>query len=853
MMFTSLKNKLFGRAAPADRAGAVATAPAVDASALKKRGNDLLGQGRLEDAAQCYRQALDMSPQDVSALVNLGFVLCESQQFEQARPLLERAVVLDPMQDDALYLLATVDRHCGHPDKAIEHLRAALALKPDFTACRLELCRLLFERGEQSAGQQLAQAGIAIDRNSADLRVGLGSLQLAAGDHEAAAASFEAAVALAPERDDARRQLGDIRQGQGKLDAAFEAYRSLRSSAAAEDAQRFLRLGVAYHDRGSLAPAARCYESAITLQPTLFSAHNNIGTVHQTLGDLAASIHHYRSAIAISPGNAQAHFNLATSLQRQGQFTDAVKSYETSVSLNPGDADMLSSLGTALQAQGKLSAAAEKYRTAIALDSKHVDAHCNLAALLHRQGELATALAGYRKALALAPGSAFVQRNLGCVLQEMGRHDEAIDSLEAALAAEPGYTDARNTLLFTLNYHPDKAAEDIYSVYHRLNRAVDVPRLDSWREHVNSKDLPRRLKIGYVSPDLRNHSVRHFLEPLLANHDRSAFELFAYAELSLGDATTVRYRSYIDHWVPSKGLSDLALAERIRADQIDILIDLAGHTTDNRLGAFAYKPAPVSLSWLGFGYTTGLSTIDYFLTDETSAPADSEPLFSEQLWRLAPPAFAYRPAEGMGEVSALPASERGYVTLGTLTRAVRVNHHTIRVWSQILQRVPGSRLVIDSQSYRDASMCASLVDKFAAHGIAPERLQIGFHSPPWDVLRGIDIGLDCFPHNSGTTLFETLYMGLPYVTLAGRPSVGRLGSSILVGMGHPEWIAQTEDEYVEIAVKLASDLPRLAALRASLRGEMRASALMDEASFARKVEAAYREMFARRATTASDR
>ena len=251
------------------------------------------------------------------------------------------------------------------------------------------------------------------------------------------------------------------------------------------------------------------------------------------------------------------------------------------------------------------------------------------------------------------------------------------------------------------------------------------------------------------------------------------------------------------------------------------------------------------MSWLGFGYTTGLSAIDYFLTDGVNAPEGSEELFAEQPWRLATPGFVYRPAEGMGHVSALPAHDRGHVTFGTLTRSVRINHRSIKVWSQILQRVPGARLVVDSMNYRDQSMRSALLDKFSAHGIGPERLEIGFHSPPWDVLRGMDIGLDCFPHNSGTTLFESLFMGVPFITLAGRPSVGRLGSSILQGVGHPEWIARSEDEYIDKAVALASALPKLAALRAGLRAQMQASALMDEPGFARKVEAAYREMFSR--------
>jgi predicted O-linked N-acetylglucosamine transferase (SPINDLY family) len=290
-------------------------------------------------------------------------------------------------------------------------------------------------------------------------------------------------------------------------------------------------------------------------------------------------------------------------------------------------------------------------------------------------------------------------------------------------------------------------------------------------------------------------------------------------------------------------MSDDALAERIREDGIDVLVDLAGQTKGNRLLVFARKPAPVSVSWLGYGYTTGVSAIDYLLTDEASAPPGSEHLFAEAPWRLATPGYAYRPAEGMGEVNGLPALERGHVTFGTLTRSVRINHRVVRVWAEILKRLPDARLVIDSVHYHDELQRQAMVKRFSEEGVAASRLDIGFHTPPWDVLRGMDIGLDCFPHNSGTTLFESLYLGVPFVTLAGRPSVGRLGSSILEGVGHPEWITHSEEEYIEKAVALASDLPALAAIRAGLRGQMQASALMDEAGFARKVEAAYRAMF----------
>ena len=850
-MFSSLKKKLFGAATAVSAAPATpSAAPASDedAAALKMRGNAFLAEGNLVQATQCYRQAVALAPNDVAALVNLGFVLGEQQHFSEARPHLEAAIALNPTQEDALYVLATVNRRSGAPDQAIENLRAALALRPDFTTCRLDLCQMLFTRGERDVALKLAEEGLAIEPDAADLHFCLGTLQLAAGAQDKAAASFEAAVTIAPTHAAASRQLALVRLGQGELDASRRALQALQAGAAPEVAALWLNLGLAFHGKGALVDAKQCYESAIGLQPSLAEARACLGAALQDEGSLDAAIASYEQALHLRPDYAPAHNKLGTAFQAVGRLDRAIAHYRTSIALTPDFAEAHRNLGTAHQARHDFEAAMTCYERALALDPDDPATHINLGTLFRWQGDLDAAAASCRRALASAPDNAVALSNLGAVLQEQGEHDAAIATLQQALGHKPDHADAQTNLLFALNYHPDKRAEEIFAAYHEFDQRIGTPLRATWREHANSKDSNRRLKVGYVSPDFRQHSVRHFLEPLLSSHNKQAVEVFAYSEFAGQDPTTARYKGYADHWLNTVGLSDDTLSERIRADGIDILVDLAGHTGKNRLRVFARKPAPVSLSWLGFGYTTGLSAIDYLLTDDASAPQGSEDLFSEQPWRLMTLALAYRPAEGMGPVSALPALERGFVTFGTLTRAVRVNHHTVRMWSQILQRVPNSQLLIDSANYQNQSMCGALQETFAAHGIGPERLQIGFHSPPWDVLRSIDIGLDCFPHNSGTTLFETLYMGLPYVTLAGRPSVGRLGSSILIGVGHPEWIAHTEGEYVEKCVALASDLPALAALRAGLRNQMRASALMDEAGFARKVETAYREMFSRWAT-----
>ncbi len=446
-------------------------------------------------------------------------------------------------------------------------------------------------------------------------------------------------------------------------------------------------------------------------------------------------------------------------------------------------------------------------------------------------------------ALEIQPRQADAHYNLANALQSNWKYELAIAHYRKALEIKPDFHGAFSNLLFCVNYDPDLSGEQIYAYYREYEDRFARSLYGEWKPYPHNRDPHRRLKIGYVSPSFYNHSCSYFLEPLLSHHDHDQVEVYAYAQLTRSDEVTKRYQSYVDHWIPTRGLSDEALTERIRSDGIDILIDVTGHTGDNRLLVFARKPAPVSLHWLDFGYTTGLTAIDYYLTDEATIPEGAEQYFAEKPWRLPTPAYAYRAAPNMGEVNALPALSKGYITFGTLTRAVRLNHKVIRTWVEILKAVPDSHLIINSGNFKSVEMQERIAEQFVAQGIARARLEIGATSPPWDVLRNIDIGLDCFPHNSGTTLFEHLYMGSPFVTLANRPSVGRLGASILSGAGHGEWIAETEQEYIAKAVALASDLPGLAKLRSELRTQLQHSPLMDEEGFTRAVEQAYRHMW----------
>ena len=338
-----------------------------------------------------------------------------------------------------------------------------------------------------------------------------------------------------------------------------------------------------------------------------------------------------------------------------------------------------------------------------------------------------------------------------------------------------------------------------------------------------------------------------FAEPLLAAHDRSNVELYLYAGVPAEDAATERFRSLSDHWRSTIGLCDAKLAELIRADQIDVLVDLAGHTAGNRLLTFARRPAPVQVAYLlGHGYSTGLSAMDAFLADDALAPEGADALFSERLVRLPRIPLAYAPPEDMPPVAPLPALSNGYVTFGHFGRTERLNDSVIATWAHILHTVPRSRLILDNRPFQEAAFRDLFLARFASHGIDPARLDLVYSTPQssaWAAYGGIDIALDPFPHNAGTTTIEALWQGVPVVTLAGRPTVGRFGASILHAVGLDDWITGDTDAYVARAVAAATDLAALAQLRAGLRQRVAASPLRDAAGLARAIEHTFRTLW----------
>lgn len=734
----------------------------------------------------------------------------------------------------------------------------------------------LLDAGDLDGALRSYKAAAESAPENSDAWLNQGFVLLQRGDHGEAGACLERSLALNAGNADAWYLLGGVREQSRQLPLAAEAFRkaiALQPNFA--EAHRDL-CRVTYQS-GQIAQAKATVLEGLAIAPDQADLHFYLGNVLLGEKDLVGAEASFDKALALQPGHVAAILNLARLRAEQGRAADAEHLCAQALRLAPENIEFLLQGGETLRQVGLLPQAAQYFRRALGIDRTHARAHANLAGVLLEQGyfseagehaskavdsapqvaahhnlmgviwqeqsRLQNASKCFQRALAIDPHYALARTNAGSCHLLSGRLAEAIADYRLALQLEPTSTSANSNLLFAMNYHPDLPANEIFEAYRHFDEAIGRPLSCVWTAHDNPPARGRRLRIGYVSPDFRHHTVMRFLEPVLAHHDKQRFDIYAYAEVVREDAATQRAKALATVWRNTVGQTDEAVAAQIREDRIDVLIDVAGHTAGNRLRVLARKPAPVSASWMGYGYTTGLSAIDHYLTDAVSAPVGSDALFAEKPWRMGRTSYVYRPGTDMGEVGGLPADRNGYVTFGTLTRPIRINARVVRAWAAILQKVPGSRLVVDSKSYGDADTRDHLLAQFAKEGVPPERLQIGYHSPPWGLMRGIDITLDCFPHNSGTTLFESLYMGVPYVTLAGRPSVGRLGASILQGAGHPEWVARSEDEYVAIAVGLAHDRTRLAALRSGLRQEMERSELMDEVGFTRALENSCLAMF----------
>ena len=552
------------------------------------------------------------------------------------------------------------------------------------------------------------------------------------------------------------------------------------------------------------------------------------------------AIHALERAVSLLPDNSEAHYNLGVALALEGRFEEAVASYQQAVVLNPWFPNAHCNLGAVLRKLGKFEEALESYRAALAIDPTHPGAPQGLQEALTRLGRLVEAEELCRRTLSFKPGYAEVRQLLSNTLAYMSKYADVVMESDRALEApsvDPAIWEQR---LYCFSYHPDLSAEAIYNEFTHWGDSFPGPQVD-FRSH--DRNPNRRLRIGYVSPDFRKHTSRFYFWPLLQYHDRNSVELFAYSNVEHEVAWTGLFREQFEHWRDIRKLDDEAAADLVREDRIDILVDLCGHMEGERLGLFALKPAPIQATWLGSAWTTGLKAMDYVLFDPYVAPEGT--LTRETIVRLPHSFMVFQPKVDAPDVVAPPCLENGFVTFGYTGRTERLNHRTFRVWGEILKRLPEAKLVLDFAPFADPRTQEHYRAFLAEHGVDTERVIMRNSPKIFEGLNDIDILLDSFPHSGGTMLMDALWMGVPALTLASRPPVGRLGTGMLMNLGLPEWVAHTEVEYIDKACQFAGDRQALTELRLGMRERMLTSPLMDGPGFARGVEAAYRMMFER--------
>jgi len=755
----------------------------------------------------------------------------QAGNLRQAEQFCQQILQADPGHADTYQLLGVIAcQSQGRLEEAVIHFQQALRLRPDFP----------------------------------EAYNNLGNAYFLKGNLDAAVAQYHQALRLRPHYADPYCNLGNVLLRQNKLDEAIRCYQQALQIKP-NSAEVCNNLGLALQRRDEFDEAIRYYRQAVQLNPHYAEAHRNLGdALHRLANTLLEkdkfdeAIGCLKKALRHKPNFPEAYSNLGNALVCQDKLDEAIGCFRNALRLNPDFALAHNGLGCALERQNNLEQAMECFRQALQVDPNLAEAHDNLGAAFERQSQLDEAVHCYRQALHLKPDSAAVHNRLACALTRQGQLDLALASIREALRLQPDLAVAQSNLLFCLNYQPEADPDAVFAEYVRWGQAKESPMSDvrcpmskpplpTSDIGLRTSDFPeRRLRIGYVSPDLCQHAVARYFEPVLGHHDPQRVEAFCYADVAHPDAATARLQNLAHGWRWICRLTDAQVAQSIRDDRIDILVDLAGHTANHRLGVFAHKPAPVQATWLGYLTTTGLLSVDYRITDDVLDPPGQPVRDTEELLRLPGGMCCFACPADAPAVAPLPALVRGHLTFGSMHNLFKLNGPVFDLWSEVLKALPGARLLI----FRDTLTGTArerIRRQFTERGIATDRLDLRQErctAGYLGIYGEIDVSLDTFPVTGGVTTCESLWMGVPVLSLCGVRPLARNSAALLSRVGLTDWVVQTPAQYVALAARLENELDRLAQLRAGLRERMLAT-LCDAKRFTRVLEEAYRTMWRR--------
>ena len=627
-----------------------------------------------------------------------------------------------------------------------------------------------------------------------------------------------------------------------------EAMDLLQRTLAADpaDAGAMVHLGELLVASGRGEEAAAVCERALALQPDFAEAHYWLGRIRREAGRLDEAIPHLARAAAVAPGWVAAHKEWAKALLSRQRLEEGRQVLARALTLDPNDADLHNDLAAVIVAFNQHAQAHQHLARAVQLDPGNAIAVNNLGFTLQKLGRMGEARACFERALELRPGYGAACLNLGALFRAVGQPERALEFTRRAVAAEPGSVRNGSDLVLAAYYHPGLSREEVGAELRGWNVRYAVAWKSRWRPHTNDRDPERRLRVGYVSPDFCGHVVSRFLVPLLEHHDPAQVEVYAYASVAVPDGVTARLRRSVRVWRDVLSRTDGEVAELVRADGMDILVDLSSHTAGHRLLSFACKPAPVQVSWLGFAGSTGLEAMDYRFTDPVMDPPGADEGWSSETPVRLPDAWCcFDPLHETGPAAPLPALRNGFVTFGSLNNFAKVNAPTLRRWARALRAVAGSRLLLHAPEGEAREFVRGVL---AEEGIGAERVEFAGWQEGRDYLRTydrIDVGLDPFPFNGMTTTCDALWRGVPVLSLPGELPAARAGGSLMRTAGLEAWVARDEEDYARKARELTANPARMQRLRAGLWRRMQESPLMDGGRFARNVEGAYRGMWRR--------
>ena len=673
----------------------------------------------------------------------------------------------------------------------------------------------------------------------------------------------------------------------GRLEEAEKIYQALvETNPRHFDALHLL--GVVRIAQGRYEEAATTISRALRQNPRSFDAHYNIGNALSALGRHKEAVTNYRRALAINSQHPLAHNNLGITMQALGRFDDAGESYRRALALDPNYAPAHYNLGNILMVLKRYEEAAESYRRALAIKSDYAEAHHNLGAALYALDRCAEAILSVHQALMLQPNfaeawcslggmmlaierysdahTAFRQSldagpmskawaGLGYAQMRMGNGSESVRSFRNALEMDPANIEVHSNYIYSLDFIPEPGFAEHQAERKRWYECHGRQFASAIKSHKNDRTPDRKLRIGYISADFNHHSPSLAFGPVMHHHDRSQFELFLYSGVLIEGKETQFFREMATAWCDTHDLSDDALAQRIRDDGIDILVDLAGQSLGNRLLVLARKPAPVQVTAWGYATGTGVPTIDYLFADPVSVPESARPHFAEAIYDL-PCIIGHVVPDYAPDVRPLPCAGGEPFTFGCLNRLNKITAGVMRVWGRLLREVPESRLLLKDAQLSDPNECRRMIDGFGVEGVAEDRLILMSRTPHLEHLAAfgrVDIALDPFPTTGGISTLEAMWMGVPVVAMLGNSIPSRVGAAIVSAAGLTDWVAANEDKYVAIAKRFAADRVGLAKLRASLRPSLATSPLGDSVQYCRAVEDAYRTMWRRWCQTASSR